>query len=386
MGIPIEYSERLKKLPPYLFADIEKKIAEKKKAGVDIISLGIGDPDIPTPEPIRKKLSEEAFAPNTHNYSLSQGEEEFREAVAEWYKKRFGVSLDPKKEVIALIGSKEGLANIARAFVNPKDVVLVPDPAYPVYAQGATTLCDGVPVKFPLLEENDFLPVLDSLDAKNAKMMYLNYPNNPTGAVATREFLKEAVHFAEEKGIILCYDNAYSEFTFDDYIAPSALEFGMDCIEFHSCSKTFSMTGDRIGFAVGNADIVEGLRKVKTQIDSGPSVYVQRAAIAALNSYKGKERPPFVNEIMLEYERRRDVFVRGLNKIGLKCKKPKATFYIWLRVRGSSVDFVNKLLDVGVVATPGIGFGEYGEGFVRFALTQPIERIKEALERMEKAV
>jgi len=386
----IELAERVKKLPPYIFAELEKIINEKKSQGIDLISLSIGDPDLPPPKFVLEALAEESSNPNNHNYSFSQGEPEFKEAIAEWYSGRFGVDLDPKSEVIALIGSKEGLANIARAFVNPGDKVLVPNPAYPVYANGATILSEGIPVDMPLLEENDFKPNVDSLaerDLKNVKMMFLNYPNNPTGSVMDMETLERIVEFAKENDIIVCYDNAYSEITFDGYKAPSILEADGAkevAIEFHSCSKTFSMTGDRIGFAVGNRNIIGGLLKVKAQIDSGPPRYTQRVAIRALKSYVNGEPPEYVKNIAKIYGERRDELLKGLKRLGLECRKPLATFYVWVKCGGNSMEFSQKLLDAGVVTTPGIGFGKYGEGYVRFSVTQSKERIREACERMEK--
>ena len=388
----IEFAERVKKLPPYIFAELEKIINEKKRQGVDLISLSIGDPDLPPPKFLLEALAEESSNPKNHKYSFSQGEPEFKEAVAEWYKGRFGVDLDPRSEVIALIGSKEGLVNIARAFVNPGDKVLVPNPAYPVYANGATILSEGIPIVMPLLEKNDFKPDVESLaekDLKNVRMMFLNYPNNPTGSVMDKKSLKEIVDFAEENNIIVCYDNAYSEITFDGYKAPSILEVegGKDvAIEFHSCSKTFSMTGDRIGFAVGNRDIITGLLKVKAQVDSGPPRYTQRVAVRALKSYVNGEPPEYVKEITRIYGERREELVKGLRRLGLECKKPLATFYVWVKCGEDSMKFSQKLLDVGVVTTPGIGFGEYGEGYVRFSVTQPKEKIKDACERMEKVL
>jgi len=387
----IEPAERVKRLPKYIFAELEKIINEKKRQGVDLISLSIGDPDLSPPKFVLEALAEESSNPKNHNYSFSQGEPEFKEAVAEWYKGRFGVDLDPQSEVIALIGSKEGLANIARAFVNPGDKVLVPNPAYPVYANGATILSEGVPVAMPLLEENDFKPDVESIADKdlNFKMMFLNYPNNPTGGVMDKESLKQIVDFAEENDVIVCYDNAYSEITFDGYKAPSILEVegGKDvAIEFNTCSKTFSMTGDRIGFAVGNRDIIDGLLKVKTQVDSGPPRYTQRVAVRALRSYIDGQPPKYVEEIVRNYRERRDELLKGLRRLGLECKKPLATFYVWVKCGGSSMEFTRRLLDAGVVATPGIGFGEYGEGYIRFSVTQPKEKIKEACERMEKAL
>jgi len=387
----MEYAERIKKIPPYLFAGIEKKINEKKKRGEKVISLSIGDPDIPTPKEIREVLAREAMDEKNHNYSFSQGEEFFRGAVVRFCKNRFGLDLDSRKETIALMGSKEGLANFARAYVNPKDKVLVPDPAYPVYSQGGALLCDGIPIHFPLSPENDFLPDFKKMEkkAKGAKLLYLNYPNNPTGAAATEECLREAVEFCKKNGMLLAYDNAYSEFTFDGYSAPSILQFGKQgIIEFHSLSKTFSMTGDRIGFAVGDEKLIEGLRKIKSNIDSGAPVYIQKAGGFALDLYKGKERPSCVESIMGEYAKRRKVLVEGLNKIGLKAKMPKATFYVWAQV-GSIMDdavFAEKAMEQGVVCTPGSGFGECGKGFVRFAVTQNVELIKEALALLEKAI
>jgi LL-diaminopimelate aminotransferase len=388
----IEYAERIKRLPPYLFAELERLTAEKKKQGVDVISLGIGDPDLPAPKFVLEALAREALNAGNHNYPSSQGEKDFREAVARWYKIRFGVELNSDTQICNLIGSKEGIANVARAFVNAGDKVLVPDPAYTVYQYGATVLCDGIPVAVPLLEEKNFLPDLDSVkkeELHKARMFYLNYPNNPTGAVADETFLQEAVDFCLENNLIFCYDNPYSEFTFDGFIAPSALEAkgAMDCtIEFHSCSKTFCMTGDRIGMAVGNDKIVGGLKKIKSNIDSGAPVYAQKAAVVALDSYKSRKRPAEVEKCMREYQERRNVLVEGLNGIGLECRKPKATFYLWVRVNGDSMEFTKKVLEQGVVITPGTGFGKQGEGFVRFALTQPKERIAEAVERIAKVV
>jgi LL-diaminopimelate aminotransferase len=384
-----QLAERVKRLPPYLFAELEKVINEKRKQGVDLISLSIGDPDLPPPPFVLEAFREESSNPRNHNYSFSQGEPYFREAVAEWYKRRFRVDLDPKREVIALIGSKEGIANFARAFVNPGDKVLVPDPAYPVYANGSTLLSDGKPVAMPLLEEMDFKPDLNSLKLDGVKMMFLNYPNNPTGSVMAKDDLKAVVDIAREKNLILCYDNAYSEITFDGYKAPSILEVdgAMEvAVEFHSCSKTFNMTGDRIGFAVGNSELIEGLVKVKSQIDSGPPVYVQKAAARALQSYVNVEPPEYVKWMNRVYAERRDVLLKGLREVGLSAKKPLATFYVWAKCGGSSIEFASRLLEVGVIAAPGVGFGKCGEGYMRFSITQPKERIEEACERIKKAL
>jgi len=380
----VEFADRVKRLPPYLFAELEKLIKEKKAQGVDLISLSIGDPDLPPPPFIIASLREEVANLKNHNYSFSQGEPDFRQAVADWYKKRFHVDLD-QEEVVALLGSKEGIANIARAFVNAGDRVLVPDPSYPVYANGSTILNDGIPVAMPLLEENGFKPDLEAINPEKAKMMFLNYPNNPTSATVDKDFLKQVVEFAEDTNIILCYDNAYSEISFDGYKAPSILEVdgAMDvAVEFHSCSKTFNMTGDRIGFAVGNKQLVSGLAKVKSQIDSGPPVYIQKVAAEALASYSGDDQPDFLKKTNQIYTERRDVLVSRLCSMSFKCDKPKATFYVWLNCKSNSMEFATKLLSVGVAVTPGIGFGKHGENYVRLSLTQPKERIEEACKRM----
>jgi LL-diaminopimelate aminotransferase len=382
-----EYADRIKRLPPYLFAEIERIIKEKKAQGIDLISLSIGDPDLPPPPFVIEALKEEVANLKNHNYSFSQGEPDFREAVAEWCKKRFNVDLQ-QDQVVALLGSKEGIANIARAFINPGDKVLVPDPAYPVYANGSTILNDGTAVPMPLLEENGFKPDFEAVNAKNAKMMFLNYPNNPTAATVDKKFLKQAVDFAKDNNIILCYDNAYSEITYDGYRAPSILEVdgAMDvAIEFHSLSKTFNMTGDRIAFAVGNKQLVSGLTKVKSQIDSGPPVYTQKVAVKALAAYTSNEPPEFLKKNNQILQERRDLLVETLCKIGYKCDKPKATFYVWVNCKGDSMRFATKLLDVGVAVTPGIGFGKYGEGYARITFTQPKERIIEACNRIASA-
>ena len=383
-----EYAERIKRLPPYLFAEIEKITNEKKAQGIDLISLSIGDPDLPPPPFITETLKQEAANPKNHHYSFSQGEPDFREAVAGWYKKRFNVDLQ-HDQVIALLGSKEGIANIARAFINPGDRVLVPDPAYPVYANGSTILCDGTAVPLPLLEEKGFKPDFEAVNTQNSKMMFLNYPNNPTAVTVDKAFLREAVDFAKDNCLILCYDNAYSEITYDGYHAPSILEIdgALDvAIEFHSLSKTFNMTGDRIGFAVGNKQLVSGLTKVKSQIDSGPPVFTQKVAVKALASYTSRETQEFLKKNNQTLEERRDLLVDTLCKIGYKCERPKATFYIWVNCKGDSMEFASKLLNVGVAVTPGIGFGKHGEGYVRITFTQPKERISEACNRIASAL
>ncbi|MEM2440358.1 MAG: aminotransferase class I/II-fold pyridoxal phosphate-dependent enzyme [Candidatus Bathyarchaeia archaeon] len=382
-----DFSNKVKALPPYLFAELERIVRRKRLEGADLISLSIGDPDLPPPKAVVDALKEEVAKPENHSYSSSEGEYGFRLAVSDWYKRRFNVDLDPDREVVALLGSKEGLCNIARAFLNEGDRVLLPDPAYPVYANGATILSGGVPVYFPLREENGFLPNFEGVNIEGAKMMFVNYPNNPTGAVITLKELRDLVDFAVENKIILCYDNAYSEIAFGDYRAPSVLQIDKArevAVEFHSCSKTFSMTGSRIGFAVGNEKLITGLKKVKSQVDSGAPKYIQLAAAKALEMYAEENPPRFVREACQTYYRRVRILVEELNSMGLKCQMPKATFYVWVKCGVSSMDFVKKMLEVNVVATPGIGFGSHGEGYIRFSATCPEERIKEACERLRK--
>lgn len=385
----IEYAERVGRLPKYIFASLEEHKAQKIKEGVDLIPLGIGDPDLTAPEIITKEIAEQIKVAENQNYPTSMGEEFYREGVARWNKVRYGIDLDPSVEVSHVMGGKEGVANIARAFVNSGDIVLCPNPGYPVYANGATKLCDGNPHLMPLKKENDFLPDFDAVDTeilKKAKMLYLNYPNNPTGAIAPESYLKKAIDYAEDYNFIIVYDNPYSEFTFDDYIAPSILQYSMDHVEINSASKMFNMTGFRCGWVAGNAEVIAGLRKIKSQIDSGGPIFIQKGVIKGLAQYKSNKKPDIVKKSMDIYEERRDVLVNGLNEMGWKTDKPKATFYVWTPLpkgQQDSMEFVIKLIDVGVLITPGIGFGKYGEGFVRFALTQPVERIKEALERIE---
>ncbi len=390
--INLKYANRINRLPPYIFVEIEQLKNEKKRQGIDLISLGIGDPDLTTPDIILNEMIKQVRYPENQNYPTSMGEQDFREAVQRWYKVRFNLEFDADNEVSNIIGGKGGIANIARAFVNPGDIVLCPSPGYPVYENGATKLCDGEPYLVPLLEENNFLPEFETIDTsilKKAKLMYLNYPNNPTGATAPKAFLKKAVDYAEDYNFIIVYDNPYSEFTFDDYIAPSLLQIDQNHIELNSASKMFCMTGFRCGWAVGHEDIIKGIRKVKSQIDSGSPRFIQKAVIKGLNEYTSEKKPKIVKEIIKTYERRRDALIKGLNEIGWKTEKPKATFYVWSHIpegETNSMDFVKKLIDVGVVLTPGAGFGKFGEGFVRFALTQPINKIKEALERIEKII
>ncbi len=381
-----ELSERLKKLPPYLFAEIDEMKRQKEREGVKVIDFGVGDPDIPTPKHIVEAMQKAVEKPENHKYPSYEGMLSFRQAVAEFYRRRKGIQLDPEKQVISLIGSKEGIAHLPLAFVNDGDYVLVPDPGYPVYF-ASTLLADGVPYKVPLKKEKGFLPDFESIPdevARKAKILFLNYPNNPTTAVAEKEFIKSAVDFCKDYGIILAHDFAYGEITFDGYRAKSFLEVGDAfevCIEFNSLSKTYNMTGWRIGFAVGNEDILKGLLKVKTNVDSGVFQAVQEAAIAALT---GSDE--CIEQNCKIYQERRDVLIRGLQEIGLNFEKPKATFYVWCEVPEgyTSIEFTKKLLnEAGILVTPGVGFGEYGEGFVRFALTRDVKVIEEAIERLK---
>ncbi|RMH79311.1 MAG: LL-diaminopimelate aminotransferase [Acidobacteria bacterium] len=383
----LEYSQRIKSLPPYLFAQIDKKKREKLVQGVDIIDLGVGDPDIPTPKPIVEAMKRAVEKPEHHRYPSYEGMFSFRQAVADWYKRRFGVELDPEKEVVALIGSKEGIAHFPLAFVNPGDVVLCPDPAYPVYKIG-TLFAGGEPYLMPLREENGFLPDFRSVPEevlRRAKIIWVNYPNNPTSATASKEFYEELIAWARERNIIVASDLAYSEMYFGEEKPMSILQIDGAkeiAIEFHSFSKTFNMTGWRIGMAVGNADIVAGLGKVKTNVDSGQFQAIQEAAITALSLPEDE-----VQKIRDVYRNRREAMVSALRGIGLEVYSSDATFYLWVKVpKGyTSADFVAKLLDeCSIVCTPGNGFGEYGEGYFRISLTVPTERLLEAAERIRK--
>jgi LL-diaminopimelate aminotransferase len=382
----VKWASRIEALPPYLFAEIDLKIGELKSRGVDVIDLGIGDPDIPTPSNIIDALKAAADDPENHRYPSYVGMLSFREAVSGWYGGRFGVTLDARSEVLTLIGSKEGIAHAPLAFIDPGDIVLVPNPGYPVYGV-ATTFAGGVPYDMPLLRENSFLPDLDSIPddiRRKAKMMFLNYPNNPTTAVADEDFFERVVDFASKNEILVCHDAAYTEIAFDGVKPPSFLqvdgarEVG---IEFHSLSKTFNMTGWRIGFCVGNAKAIAGLGKIKTNIDSGAFQAIQYAGIEALNNYKLG-----IGERRKIYEERRDIFCKGLEEVGLNYYPPKATFYVWFEVpRGvSAKDCASKILtETGIVVTPGNGFGAHGEGYIRVSITVATTRLIEAVERLK---
>ncbi len=381
-----EYAQRIKTLPPYLFAQIDQKKREKLQQGVDIIDLGVGDPDIPTPQPIVEAMKRAVEKPEHHRYPSYEGMLSFRQAVANWYKRRFGVDLDPNTEVIALIGSKEGIAHFPLAFVNPGDVVLCPDPAYPVYKIG-TLFAGGEPYILPLKEENGFLPDFKSVPKdvlKRAKIIWVNYPNNPTSVVAEESFYKELIDWARENNIIVASDLAYSEIYFGNKRPMSILQIeGAKevAIEFHSLSKTFNMAGWRLGMAVGNKDLIAGLGKVKTNVDSGQFQAIQEAGITALSLPEEE-----VQKIRDIYRERRKVMIEALEDVGLEVYKSDATFYLWVKVpKGyTSAEFVSLLLDkCGIVCTPGNGFGQYGEGYFRISLTVPTERLLEAVERIK---
>lgn len=383
----LEPPERLKKLPPYLFVEVDRRKRELLSQGKEVIDLGVGDPDLGSPDFVVEALHEAARDPKNHRYALDSGLPELREAFVRWFQERFRVKLDPAEEILPLLGSKEGIAHLPLAVLNPGDVALVPDPCYPVYPS-ATHLAGGVPHLLPLLESNDFLPDYASLEPrvlKSARLLFLNYPNNPTSACASREFLERSVAFAQEHGILIAQDAAYSEITFDGYTAPSILEFeGAKevAVEFHSLSKTYNLTGWRIGFAVGNREAIRLLAKVKSNIDSGIFQAIQLAGKQALE--KGKEALGKTLEI---YKRRRDLFINGLRHLGWNVPLPQGTFYCWIPVPPgyTSQELALKLLeDAQIVVTPGNGFGPNGEGYVRASLTISEERLQEALKRIER--
>lgn len=379
------YADRIKNLPPYLFAAIDKAKQEARARGVDVIDLSVGDPDLPTPAHIVEALRQAAKDTHNHQYPSYEGKLTFRSAVADWYKRTFDVDLDPRNEVLTLIGSKEGIAHAPLAFINPGDAALVPDPAYPVY-RTATAFAGGEPVIMPLLKENKFLPDLEAIPAsvaRRAKIMFLNYPNNPIGATADRSFFQELVDFAREYNIIVMHDNPYSEIYYDGQRSLSLLEIegAKDvAVEFHSLSKTYNMTGWRIGSVVGNSEVVAGIGKVKSNIDSGTFGAVQDAGIAALHSPRET-----VDDIRKIYQHRIEILYQALRDLGLELEKPRATLYLWAWVGGSSIEYTERLLEkTGIVATPGVGFGKYGEGYIRFSITQETKRIEEAVVRLEK--
>lgn len=381
-------ARRMETIPPYLFARLDKKKEEAQRRGVDLINLSIGDPDIPTPKHIVERMIKAVSEPKNHRYPSYEGSKEFREAVAHWYRERFGVDLDPEREVLTLIGSKDGISHIPLAFLDDGDLALIPSPGYPVY-RIMTQVSGAKPYIMPLLEENDFLPRLEKIPksvAEKTKLMFLNYPNNPTGATGNDSFFEKVVDFARRNGIILCHDAAYSEIYFDGVRPRSILEFDRKkevSVEFHSLSKTYCMTGWRIGFAVGNKDIISGLLKLKSNIDSGVFQAIQEAGCEALLGDQS-----CVEEIRQTFKRRRDIVFEGLKGCGFELRKPLATFYVWVKVpKGfSSESFCEFMIDrLGIVVTPGSGFGEEGEGYFRISLTEKEERIVEAISRLKNA-
>ena len=386
-GVPITYAERIRTLPPYLFAAIDEMKQQAIARGVDIINLGIGDPDLPTPDPILERMQQAVTDPQHHQYPSSSGMLSFRTAVAGWYRRRFNVTPDPKSEVVTLIGSKEGIGHVPMAFIDPGDVVLVPSPGYPVYPVSAS-FAGGIAHEMPLLKQNGFLPDLDAIPpdvARKAKLMFLNSPNNPTSVIADTAFFSRVIAFAKEHQVIVCHDAAYSEIFYDGLRPSSFLEAegAMDVgIEFHSLSKTFNMTGWRIGFAVGRAEVIAGLSQIKSNMDSGQFQAVQEAGITALES---DDR--LTAGLRAIYQERRDVLVAGLRNLGLEFDTPSATFYVWIEVpKGyTSASFTAHLLEkAGIVTTPGNGFGAPGEGYIRMALTTTKERLAEAVDRLKQ--
>jgi len=381
----MKLARRMQSLPPYLFAELDRKKREAESRGMEVIAFTMGDPDLPTPEPIVQAAQRAVTVPANHRYPPYPGTLSFRKTAARWLERRFGVRLDAEKNVLALIGSKEGIAHLSLVMLEPGDVALCPDPGYPVYAISARLA--GAEVHYlPLLEKNNFWPDLGAVPPeilKRAKLLWLCYPNNPTAAVADRQQLKEAVAFCRQHDILLCYDAAYSEVVLEGEPSPSILEIdgALNCaVEFHSHSKTYNMTGWRVGFAAGNEKIIKALADLKSNLDSGVFGAVQQAAEYALESW-----PQFMGGILDAYRRRRDELCAGLKRLGFDARPPRATFYVWMPVPGGDdVAFATKLIEkAGVLVTPGSGFGQAGRGYVRLVLTQG--RVKEALERLEKA-
>ncbi len=385
----MQFAKRLEKIPPYLFAEIDRKRQELIAQGVDIINMGAGDPDLPTPERILKAMHAALDDPSNHSYPPYQGILEFRKAAGQWMERRFGVSgLNPDTEIISAIGAKEAIHNTFLAFVEAGDYTLIPDPGYPVY-RSATIFAGGEPFMMPLTPENHFLPDLKAIPesvAQQAKLLWVNYPNNPTGALASLAYFEELVTFCRHYDILLCHDHAYSEIAYDGYQSPSVLQVAGAknvAIEFHSLSKSYNMTGWRIGFVVGNAVGIQGLRQVKSNVDSGVFKAIQKTAIAAFDSTEAEIQP-----MISLYQKRRDLVVAGLKSLGWPIEPPGATLYIWAPVPPgyTSQEFVSLLLDkCGIIVPPGNAYGKNGEGFFRIAITLGEERIQEAIARMKAA-
>jgi LL-diaminopimelate aminotransferase len=385
----VRTATRIEKLPPYLFAEIDRKVAEARARGADIISFGVGDPDLPSPAHVVEALAQAARNPVTHRYPSYTGMPRFRESIANWYERRFGVRLDPSEEVQPLVGSKEGIFHLPIAFVDPGDVVLVPDPAYPVYETG-TILAHGRPYLLPLLPSNGFMPELERVPrdvVESATVLWLNYPSNPTAATVEEEFFQRAVDFCRSNDLLLAHDAAYTEITFDGYVAPSALQGdgAMECtVEFHSLSKMYNMTGWRIGWVAGAPAAIEALKRLKTNIDSGIFGAVQEAGIAALDGPQDH-----LKQTVARYQHRRDLLCDGLKSMGIVVEPPRGSIYLWVPVPDghTSESFTTFLLDeAAIVVAPGTGYGPSGEGFVRFSLTISDERLEEGVERLRELV
>ena len=382
----MKFSDRLGKLAPYPFVEISRIIAAKRAAGADVVTFGIGDPDIPTPQPIIDRLLSASQYPPNHRYPETDGLPAMRRAIAEWYDNRFGVKLDPDTEVLPLIGAKEGIGHAAFCFLDPGDIALIPDPAYPVYGDG-TMFAGAESYIMPLYERNGWLPELDAIPAdaaQAAKVMWLNYPNNPTSAVATEEDFVSAISFCRENDIALLHDAAYSEVGYDGYQAGSFLQVdgSKDIgIEFHSLSKTYNMTGWRIGMAVGNADMIKALFQIKANLDSGVPQAVQEMAMEALTGPQD-----CVGDNVEIYQRRRDRVVSAVRSLGMEVAVPRASLYIWARVPEgyTSAELAQMLLEeLDVVVTPGSSYGRYGEGYIRLSLTTPDEQVEKGCQRLE---
>jgi LL-diaminopimelate aminotransferase len=385
----VRTANRIEKLPPYLFAEIDRKVAEARARGADIISFGVGDPDLPTPDHVVDALIDAARDPATHRYPSYTGMPQFREAIAGWHSERFGVRLNPDTEIQPLIGIKEGIFHLPVAFVDPGDIGLVPDPGYPVYETG-TILAGGEAWLLPLTSENGFVPDFDAIPAQvltRATVLWLNYPSNPTSACVDLEFFQHAVDFCREHDLLLAHDAAYTEITYDGYVAPSVLEAegAMGCaVEFHSLSKTYNMTGWRVGWVAGAAQAIEAIKRLKTNIDSGIFDAVQRAGVAALTGPQGS-----LHQTVERYRHRRDLLCDGLKSIGLLVEPPRGSIYVWSPVPDgyTSESFTTRLLDqAAIVVAPGTGYGPSGEGFVRFSLTLGDDRLEEGVERLRGVV
>lgn len=383
----MRFAQRIDNLPPYLFAKVDEVFAEAEKDGVDIISFGIGDPDQPTPEHIVNEAIQSLKNPETHSYTSYIGLEKYRRAIVDFYQRRFGVELDPDSEVLALTGSKEGIAHLPIGILNPGAIALIPDPAYPVYNTG-TILCDGKPYRIPLREENGFLPDLEGIDlkiAKQARLLFLNYPNNPTGAVASKDFFEKVINFAKVNDIIVAHDMAYAQLGLDGYQPPSILEIpGAKeiAVEFYSLSKTYNMSGWRLGALVGNSQVVDSLKRVKTNMDSGVFEVVQYAGIKAI--YDSQK---VVKELANLYQERRDLAIKSLRELGWDLEPNQATFYLWIPVPTGykSQQFSEQVFTrTGVYFTPGIAYGDCGDDYVRLSLTLSQKRMKEAFKRLKE--